>query len=877
MADLEFETSALWQAAFADRPKDRHAGARAALKRKFLDLREKVALLVGQIAKDIPGLTVHDVTHLDALWETASLIAGPEQTINPAEAYVLGASILVHDAGMCLAAYPDGLASIKETTEWKDTITALLKREDRGEVSEALLLNPPDAVVRAAIAEVLRLLHAKRAKDLPFMEWKSPNGSSEPLIEDLNLRAFYGPMIGNIAYSHHVSVGQLEALLGSRLGAYSAYPSEWTVDPIAIACLLRTADAAQIDERRAPRFLKTLIRPQGASDAHWAFQGKLAKARVETDALVYTSGPEFALPDAEAWWLCFDTIQMIDTELRGVDVLLENTSRDRFVARRVRGAESPTALAAYVRTKGWTPVDTQLRVSDVPRLVRLFGGVHLYGNDLRIPIRELVQNSSDAIRARRLLQGLDSDHGKVMVSVRSDSDGYWLIVEDDGIGMSERTMTGSLLDFGRSFWTSDAIKTEFPGLVAKGMAATGRFGVGFFSVFMLGDFVRVTSCRFDDAFNATKTLEFRSGLATRPVLRDASPDEYLQRGGTRVSIRLRDDPYGENGWLARKDWHKKIHRLSLRFILGPLCPSLDVNLAFDEGSNAEHCLAPHDWMTIEGKDLLARLTRTDDSTAERKELTVYGHQLQMLYAADGTPVGRACIWGAEKYSSETHGCVTVGGLAATRLTGIGGVLLGATQTIARDSAMPTVTAEVLSAWATEQGKILSEAPLRLSEKLNALAFVLLCGGEPAELPIVKRGTEYLNSEELRAILSQEDSIDVFEGDDVDYDEDKDACHPREFKDQFESDESIFFVRRYMPTVLNIGGQSWPRSILEPVYPDRPQTFLDQFRNIVAEEWGEDIEEYDDEKVVGCVYQEKITRNVTTLVRPQRDETSGGES
>ena len=872
MADLEFETSALWQAAFGERSKDRHAAARAALKRKFLDLRQKVAMLVAQIAKDIPGLTVHDVTHLDALWETASLIAGPDQAINPAEAYVLGASILLHDAGMCLAAYPGGVASIRETTEWRDTITSLLRQDDGTEVPKGLLLNPPDPISMAAIAEVLRLLHARRAKELPFIEWRNDKGSSEPLIEDLNLRAFYGPVIGNIAYSHHVSIGQLESLLGSRLGAYSGFPSEWTVDPITIACLLRTADAAHIDERRAPRFLKTLIRPQGLSDTHWIFQGKLAKARVEGDALVYTSGPEFELRDAEAWWLCFDTIQMINTELSGVDVLLENTGRDRFVARRVRGAESPTALAAYVRTKGWTPVDTQLRVSDVPRLVRLFGGAHLYGNDLRIPIRELVQNSSDAIRARRLLQNFDSSYGKVIVSVRSDADGYWLDVEDDGVGMSERTMTGSLLDFGKSFWTSDAIKLEFPGLVAKGMAATGRFGVGFFSVFMLGDFVRVTSCRFDAAFSATKTLEFRSGLAARPILRDAHLGEYLQRGGTRVSVRLKDDPYGENGWLARKDWHKKIHRLSLKVILGPLCPSLDVNLAIDEGSNAEPCLTPHDWITIEGKTLLARLIRADDGAGEKKELTVYGRQLRLLDGADGIALGRACIWGAERYSSESHGCVTVGGLAAAApMTGIGGVLVGATQTIARDSAMPTVSAEVLSAWATEQGQILSESALGISERMNAVAFVLLCGGDPAELPIVKRGTEYINSDELRKILSEQDSIDVFEGDEVDYDEDADECHPKEFKEQFECDESIFFVRRYMPTVLTIGGQSWPQCVVGPVYPDRPKTFVENFRKVVAEMWGEGFDDDHDEKSVGSVYSAKITRRVMTLTRPHSDD------
>jgi hypothetical protein len=55
MADLEFETSASW------RPLSRNARRiatprRGWLWREFLDLREKVALIVSQIAKDIPGL-----------------------------------------------------------------------------------------------------------------------------------------------------------------------------------------------------------------------------------------------------------------------------------------------------------------------------------------------------------------------------------------------------------------------------------------------------------------------------------------------------------------------------------------------------------------------------------------------------------------------------------------------------------------------------------------------------------------------------------------------------------------------------------------------------------------------------------------------------
>lgn len=869
MEELVFENSDLWQSAFGGRTKDRHASVRKTLKQKFVDLREKVGVLVSQITKDVPGLTVHDLTHLDALWETASLVAGKNLKINRAEAYVLGAAVLLHDAGMCLAAYPNGLTDLRRTVEWRDTVTSLLQQTEGTVVSEEALVNPPDTILKIVVGEVLRLLHAQRAKELPFLEWKDSKGRSEPLIEDINLRTFYGPLIGKIAYSHHVSVAQLEALLGNRLGAYPDFPSEWTVDPITLACLLRCADAAHIDERRAPRFLNTLIRPSGKSAEHWIFQGKLAKARLETDALVYTSGPEFELDDAESWWLCFDTIAMIDGELNGVDVLLENLGRGRFAAKRARAAESPEALAKYVRTKGWTPVDTKLRVSDVPRLVRLFGGAHLYGNDLRIPVRELVQNSSDAIRAKRLLEGLGESYGTVVMRIKKEPDGYWLEVEDDGLGMSERTMTGSLLDFGRSFWTSDAIKLEFPGLVAKGMAATGRFGVGFFSVFMLGDVVRVTSNRYDAALEAAKNLEFRSGLEARPILRNTVPSERLPGGGTRVSVRLRDDPYADGGWLARKEWHNKIHRLSLRLVMGPLCPNLDVRLSVDEGESAQPYSAPNDWITIEGKKLLARLDRADDA-AEKRELSVYGQQLRTLVGKDQTILGRACIWGVANTWSESHGCVTVGGLAAARLTGIGGVLLGAAETIARDSAMPFVSADVLSTWATEQANILSQSSLSSSDKMNALAFVLQCGGEPAELPLIRRGNEYLNADQFREELSHLDSIDIFAGEEVEYDEDSDSCHPREFREQFECDKTIFLVRQSMPTVLTVGSRKWPQCVIEPAYPTRPKSYEAIVRSIVAEVWGKDFTKSDDEKRVGVVDGSPIERSVTTLFRQEYD-------
>ena len=57
--------------------------------------------------------TVHDLSHLDALWEMADLIVGTNFILNPAEAFVFGVAVLLHDAGMTVAAYPGGMEELE--------------------------------------------------------------------------------------------------------------------------------------------------------------------------------------------------------------------------------------------------------------------------------------------------------------------------------------------------------------------------------------------------------------------------------------------------------------------------------------------------------------------------------------------------------------------------------------------------------------------------------------------------------------------------------------------------------------------------------------------------------------------------------------------
>src|SRR3546814_20075625 len=94
----DFRQTYLWRQAFETPRSDALPGEQEYFRNQYLLLRDKAAQLVKRIAVDLPGMTVHDVTHPDALWDTASLVADGAVNVHPAEAFVLGARIKLHDA-----------------------------------------------------------------------------------------------------------------------------------------------------------------------------------------------------------------------------------------------------------------------------------------------------------------------------------------------------------------------------------------------------------------------------------------------------------------------------------------------------------------------------------------------------------------------------------------------------------------------------------------------------------------------------------------------------------------------------------------------------------------------------------------------------------
>ena len=578
------------------------------------------------------------------------------------------------------------------------------------------------------------------------------------------------------------------------------------------------------------------------------------------DAVVFTTGQPFGREDAEAWWLAYDTLNAVDRELHDVDLLLQARGREILKARRVKGAGSPEILARSVQTRDWRPVDARLQVSDVPRIVEHLGGSKLYGDEPTVALRELIQNAADAVQARRKFEDRSDDWGTITVDLVSNVGETWLIVEDTGIGMSENVMTGPLLDFGMSFWRSPLAMQEFPGLMAAGMHAIGRFGIGFFSIFMLGSVVRVFSRRCDKGRDAGRLLEFRGGTSARPILSPWTGSPMPIDGGTRVEVRLEKAPDESGGLLDVESYRRKA--IGLDALVGAVAPNLDVAVLTNSDTGLLPVAGPGDWLTISDVDLLCRLEPTLDR--EDSDIAKVGRTLmQPVTDSDGRVYGRAFIW-PEQYSfSKEYGWITISGLRAAPLSNVRGVLLGEAITASRDSAKPLATVEAIADWATKQAEMISGSIKDEERQARCAEIVLECGGEVGELKVIKWGSDWLSESELEMKLKSSTELAITLDGEFNYDEDQDDVHPREFRDDFVMGEDIAMVLRHDGSILTVGNSCWPKS--------RKGRRRAQYSNvsayvkaIIARVWGDCLDETEEERVVGTAGGTEIMRRVTVF-------------
>lgn len=778
MADESFHKTGLWQSSLAPIPDDPFEEHRTRLRVTLVGCREKVKPIVDRIAHVLPGLTIHDVSHLDALWETADLIAGVGYPLNPLEGFVLGLSFLFHDSAMCWEAYERGRDGVRASVEWKDSYA------HECDVSPDI---PDEERQATADFSALRALHAHQAQRLPEISWRHPDTGQEIyLIDDAHLRTEVGPLAGKIAASHHWDTDTLATTLGEQFNAPFPFPSEWSVDPVKIACILRCADAAHINQARAPLFLYALIKRQGISLQHWRAQNRMMGPSLDAGdstntSVIYTSSRPFNECDAAAWWIAHDAISTVAQEIKSSNALFRDRSRSsapEFRVKRVKGVESIEELTRYLRVDGWMPCKAKPHVSNVESLVKELGGEKLYGKGtpahlFGIALREIIQNARDAVVAR---QFIDSGfQGEIVVSFATSGEEIWLTVEDNGTGMSQPVMTGPLLDFGNSFWKSSLVQSEFPGLRSSKFRSIGRFGIGFYSIFMVADSVEVASRAWDKGLDESNTLVFTSGVSLRPVLRHGRPSGFPSQMSTRVRAKIKPGLLSPDGKISIKPGFLGAAEFwcSAQEFVAALVIGLDVPVRFVDRSAGP--IQVHDGKST-ANQILSRISflsnREDPSLA--KYIEENHHRLRPINS-DNHVFGMAAIATAPNTAQWLLGVRTVGGLPTSLGTSGADSFIGyidcKPQSAKRDADNFDAPQEVLRAWAIDQLKILASQGATDIERCVAGAHAGSFGCDPTEIArilVSVNGVQYFVDYMQLAAMAETMPVGILKTPDMDH-------------------------------------------------------------------------------------------------------------
>ncbi len=181
--------------------------------------------------------------------------------------------------------------------------------------------------------------------------------------------------------------------------------------------------------------------------------------------------------------------------------------------------------------------------------------IHSLYTDRDIFLRELISNASDAL-ARLSFETLTNrdifdSEAELAIRISTDKEGNTLTISDSGIGMSAEELIENLGTIAHSGARAfvETVKTQ-SGNIAD---VIGQFGVGFYSAFMVADWIKVVSRSYNvesqavvwfsdgsDQYNIERTEKDTRGTDVIIKLKDDA-QEFLEESRLREIIKRHSD------------------------------------------------------------------------------------------------------------------------------------------------------------------------------------------------------------------------------------------------------------------------------------------------------------------------------------------------
>jgi len=188
-------------------------------------------------------------------------------------------------------------------------------------------------------------------------------------------------------------------------------------------------------------------------------------------------------------------------------------------------------------TQSATAAETHPFQAEVAELLRLM--VHAVYSETDVFLRELISNASDACDKLRYeaiaTPELLGDGGPLAIRIAPDTAAGTLTIGDTGIGMDRQELIDNLGTVARSGTRAFVSRLS---QAQDGAGLIGRFGVGFYSAFMVADRIEVTSRRAGSA--EAWVWRCSGGQGFEVAAADDAQGKRVPRG-TEIVLHLKED------------------------------------------------------------------------------------------------------------------------------------------------------------------------------------------------------------------------------------------------------------------------------------------------------------------------------------------------
>ncbi len=456
-------------------------------------LSESIPILA-QTRSYLPEYTLHDYTHSISIINIAADII-PEQTLNSLnniELSLIIFSAFLHDIGMACS----------ETERNKIIITDDFKR---------FFNSYEEDEIDFIFSEYIRKNHAKRSYNFIIKNYKNR-------IKYKNID--YSELVANLCLGHCLDISDLK-----NEGMFSKQEliESYECNIHYIAMILRLADYLDIFPNRAPIALYKFVSPKNQISIiewqkHMSISGwKFSSNKIRIAANCKNIDYERAIRE---------TLKGINAERKNVyDAVKDYNSN---LLGKYKFFINEDISFDDIKNDGSYIFDNLEFKIDYKSILTLLMGEKLY-NSPEVALRELIQNSVDAINFRK---GLQKD--KFEAKIEINFDGQSLSISDNGIGMDEYIFKKYFVNVGKSFYKSKDAKS-----LVSDYQSISEFGIGILSCFMVADSIEIESKRFsEDTNNPNEPLCVEIPTAFGYMIKKKS---YKQQVGTKITLKLKEN------------------------------------------------------------------------------------------------------------------------------------------------------------------------------------------------------------------------------------------------------------------------------------------------------------------------------------------------